>query len=76
MHECGQLHCCGTGGIHRARHQLRHAGSSLRHSPDQQEELLQAAQDSAEIDAAEDGAAGGGKERTVEDGVVKSRKMV
>ena len=49
------------------RHQLRYAGSSLRHSPDQQEEFLQAAQDSAEADAAEDGAAGGGEERTIYD---------
>ncbi len=67
MHECGQLHCCGTDGIHRVRHQLRYAGSPPRHSPDQQAELLQAAQDSAEADAAEDGASGGREERAVED---------
>ena len=67
LHERGQLYCCGTDRIHRARHQLRHAGSPPRRSPDQQEELLQAAQDSAEVDAAEDGAAGGGEERTVYD---------
>ena len=67
MHECGQLYCCGTDRIHRARHQLRYVRSPPRHSPDQQAELLQAAQDSAEADAAEDGASGGGKERTVYD---------
>ena len=74
MHECGQLHCCGTDRIHRVRHQLRYAGSPPRHSPDQQAELLQAAQDSAEADAAEDGASGGREERTVYDCMGKDIK--
>lgn len=50
-----QLHRCGTDGIHRDRDQLRHAGSALRHSPDQQELLLPEAPDCAEDHEAEAG---------------------
>ena len=53
------------------RYQLCYVRSSLRHSPDQQEELLQATQDSTEIDAAEDGVAGGGEKWVDEDGMAK-----
>lgn len=70
-----QLHRCGTDRIHRDRHQLRYAGSTPRHSPDQPELLLpQAADCSADHSAdheAEAGADRGGEGRTNEDGVVE-----
>ena len=35
-----QLHRCGADRIHRDRDKLRHAGSTLRHSSNQQETFL------------------------------------
>ena len=67
MHERGQLHCCGTDRIHRARHQLRYAGSSLRHSPDQQETLLPEKGNCVGNYRKADDAPGGGEERAIYD---------
>ena len=66
-----QLHRCGTDRIHRDRNKLRHAGSTPRHSPDQQELLLPEAPDCATDHETENGEDCGRAERTVEDGVVK-----
>lgn len=50
-----QLHSGIFGRVHRDRDKLRYAGSTPRHSPDQQELLLQEAEDCAENHEAEDG---------------------
>ena len=50
-----QLHRCGVDRIHRDRDKLRHAGSTPRYSPDQQELLLPEAEDRAADHEAEDG---------------------
>ena len=42
-----QLYSQGADGVHRDRHQLRYAGSTLWHSSDQQELLLQKEADCA-----------------------------
>lgn len=65
-----QLHRCGTDRIHRDRNQLRHAGSTPRHSSDQPKLFLQKAPDRAKDHNAEVGAYRGRAERAVEDGVV------
>ena len=71
-----QLHRGISDRIHRDRNKLRYAGSTPRHSPDQQELLLQEAEDCAENHEAEDGADRGGAEWAVEDGVVILQKLV
>ena len=60
--ERGQFYRRRTDGIHRVRHQLRYVGSTLRHSPGQQTELLPEKGHGAEAYAAEDGALGGREE--------------
>lgn len=67
-----QLHRCGADRIHRDRDKLRYAGSTPRHSSNQQKLLLPEAEDCAADHEAEDGANCGRAERTVEDGVVRS----
>ena len=65
-----QFYRCGTDRIHRDRDKLRHAGSTPRHSPNQQELLLPEAENRAADHEAEDGANCGRAEWAVEDGVV------
>ena len=66
-----QLHCGISDCIHRDRDKLRYAGSAPRHSPDQQELLLQEAEDCSADYEAEAGADRGRKGWAVEDGVVE-----
>ena len=65
-----QLHRCGADRIHREWDKLRYAGSTPRHSRNQQELFLSEAPDCAADHKAEVGANCGRAEWAAEDGVV------